>query len=190
MALDSKVPYVRINSSWFFKNSEKIINELEPEVKKGLTVNGESDKRNSDVYLYDIWRLDLSDFKKVIIYKIKEIFTQENKRYNFDLDFSTVNIQFTKYKEGQFYEWHTDDDFLNTHKKHNNIRKLSITIPLNLGEYEGGDMELLINDGAKKINFEPGNALIFPSFIKHRILPVTKNIRYSLVSWISGPAWR
>ena len=190
MVLDSKVPYVRINSSWFFKNSEKIINELEPEVKKGLTVNGKSDKRNSDVYLYDIWRLDLSDFKKVIIYKIKEIFTQENKRYNFDLDFSTVNIQFTKYKEGQFYEWHTDDDFLNTHKKHNNIRKLSITIPLNMGEYEGGDMELLINDGAKKINFEPGNALIFPSFIKHRILPVTKNIRYSLVSWISGPAWR
>tara|TARA_A100001201_G_scaffold63172_1_gene59776 strand:- start:19 stop:591 length:573 start_codon:yes stop_codon:yes gene_type:complete len=190
MVLDSKAPYVRIKSGWFLKNSQNIINELEPKVEKGLTIKGDSDKRNSDVYLYDIWRLDLSDFKKVIIFKIKEIFIQENKKYNYDLDFSTVNIQFTKYKVGQFYEWHTDDDFLNTHKKHNNIRKLSLSIPLNIGKYKGGDMELMINDSGRKINFEPGNVLVFPSFIKHRILPVTENIRYSLVSWISGPAWR
>lgn len=188
--LDKKPPYRRIKSDWFFRHSKQIIDELSETLSEGLTVGGNQEFRKSDVYLYDIWRLDLSDFKKVIVFKLKEIFIQENKIYNYDLDYSTINVQLARYRVNEFYEWHSDDEVLNTYKKYNNIRKLSISIPLNIGEFEGGDMEVMIKNKRKKINFEPGNALVFPSFIEHRVLPVTKNIRFSLVSWISGPAWR
>lgn len=188
--LDKKPPYRRIKSDWFFRHSKQIIDELGENLSKGLTVSGNQDYRKSDVYLYDIWNLNLSDFKKVVVFKIKEIFIQENKIYNYDLDYSTVNVQLTRYRVGEFYEWHSDDLVLNTYKKYNNVRKLTISTPLNIGEFEGGDFEIMLMNNRKKINFEPGNALIFPSFIEHRVLPVTKNTRYSLVAWISGPPWR
>ena len=192
MVLDKKSPYVRIQSGWFEKNKDKIINELEPQVEEGTTVGGNnSNRRKSDVHLFDIWKLELSDFKKVIIFKIKEIFVTENKKYQYDLDYSSINVQFTRYQKDEFYDWHSDDGELNTHIKTNSVRKLSITIPLNIGEYEGGDLELQLPENVKRImKLESGNVIVFPSFIEHRILPVTQNTRYSLVAWISGPPWR
>lgn len=195
MVLDKKPPYIRIQSGWFKNNKDKIIKEFEPLVEEGTTVGGnKSEKRKSDVHLFDIWRLELTDFKKVIIFKVKEIFTTENKNYGFDLDYSTVNIQFTRYQKDDFYEWHVDDDLLNTHIKTHSTRKLSMSMPLNVGEYEGGEIEIKIsaseNAKIRKIPVEPGNVIVFPSFLEHRVLPVTSNTRYSLVAWISGPPWR
>jgi hypothetical protein len=195
MVLDKKPPYIRIQSGWFKNNKDKIIKEFEPLVEEGTTVGGnKSEKRKSYVHLFDIWKLELSDFKKVIIFKVKEIFTTENKNYGFDLDYSTVNVQFTRYQKDDFYEWHSDDDLLNTHIKTHSIRKLSMSMPLNVGEYEGGEIEIKIsaseNAKIRKIPVEPGNVIVFPSFLEHRVLPVTSNTRYSLVAWISGPPWR
>ena len=105
MVLDKKSPYVRIQSGWFEKNKDKIINELEPLVEEGTTVGGnKSNRRKSDVHLFDIWKLELSDFKKVIIFKIKEIFVTENKKYQYDLDYSSINVQFTRYQKDEFYD--------------------------------------------------------------------------------------
>ena len=61
-------------------------------------------------------------------------------------------------------------------------------------EYEGGDFEfdndILANPPDKNILREKGRVLIFPSFLPHKVNPVTKGIRKSLVTWIEGPAWR
>jgi|TARA_Y100001951_G_C11284389_1_gene267614 PKHD-type hydroxylase len=190
---EKKAPYIRIQSKWFKNNCKKIIDEFDESCTRGTTIGGNiNDKRKSDVFLYDIWKLDLPDFQKVVIYKIKEIFTTENKRYHYDLDYSSINIQFTRYKVDEFYEWHTDDAFIFTHKKHNNVRKLSVMCPLNAGEYEGGELQLKLDyqEEPRNINIEPGDIIVFPSFTLHRILPITSNIRYSLVAWISGPPWR
>ena len=64
--------------------------------------------------------------------------------------------------------------------------------PLNAGEYEGGELQLKLDyqEEPRNINIEPGDIIVFPSFTLHRILPITSNIRYSLVAWISGPPWR
>ena len=70
MVLDKKPPYIRLQSGWFEKNKDKIIKEFESLVEEGTTVGGnKNEKRKSDVHLFDIWRLELSDFKKVIIFK-------------------------------------------------------------------------------------------------------------------------
>ena len=184
--------YVRVPSKWFKKNAENIINELDKRTVAGGTLNNNSSARKSKVFLWDIWKLDLTDLQKVIIYKLKEIFIEENKKYRFDLDYSSINVQYTKYQEGDYYSWHTDDDFESTYKKHQNVRKLSITVALNVGSYEGGDLQIVLNHQKepRTMRLEFGDALIFPSFTQHQIIPVTKGIRYSLVSWVSGPAWR
>ena len=184
--------YLRISSRWFKENADDIINKLDKKTIPGTTVNNNPSARKSEVFLWDIWKLDLIDLQKVIIYKLKEIFIEENKKYKFDLDYSSINVQYTKYQKGDFYSWHTDDDFNATHKKYQNVRKLSITVALNMGSYEGGDLQMILNHqkDPRTMRLEFGDVLLFPSFTQHQITPITKGIRYSLVSWVSGPSWR
>ena len=188
--------YLRISSRWFKENADDIINKLDKKTIPGTTVNNNPSARKSEVFLWDIFlylmKIDLIDLQKVIIYKLKEIFIEENKKYKFDLDYSSINVQYTKYQKGDFYSWHTDDDFNATHKKYQNVRKLSITVALNMGSYEGGDLQMILNHqkDPRTMRLEFGDVLVFPSFTQHQITPITKGIRYSLVSWVSGPSWR
>jgi PKHD-type hydroxylase len=123
-------------------------------------------------------------------------------KWNFDWDYSEA-CQFTKYEKGQFYDWHADswDKPYNHPGKgsHGKIRKLSVTISLNDGsEYEGGELELELRnkEPGKKTTIQckeilpKGSVIVFPSFIWHRVKPVTKGTRYSLVMWNLGYPFR
>jgi PKHD-type hydroxylase len=162
--------------------------------KKDL--NNMQKKRKSDiVWMNDTW-----------IYKEIHPFIHEANQkagWNFEWDFSE-SCQFTKYGVGQYYGWHCDSwdepynkpDDLNTHGK---IRKLSVTISLNdPSEYEGGNLEF---DFRNQVDWERnkkkaiksceeirprGSIIVFPSFCWHRVAPVTKGTRYSLVIWNLG----
>ncbi len=184
--------YVRVSSKWFKENADEIINNFNEKTKPGKTLSGNPNARKSDVFLWDIWKINLTDLQKVIIYKLKEIFIEENKKYKFDLDYSSINVQYTKYQEGGYYTWHTDDDVNDIHKIHQNVRKLSITAALNVGSYEGGDLQLVLNrqKDPRTMSIEFGDVVVFPSFTLHQITPITKGIRHSLISWVSGPPWR
>ena len=184
--------YVRVSSKWLKESADEIINSFDEKTIPGKTLTGNQNARKSDVFLWDIWKINLTDLQKVIIYRLKEIFIEENKKYKFDLDYSSINVQYTKYQEGGYYTWHTDDDVNDTHKLHQNVRKLSITAALNVGSYEGGDLQLVINrqKDPRIMSIEFGDVVVFPSFTLHQITPITKGIRHSLVSWVSGPQWR
>ena len=184
--------YVRVSSKWLKESADEIINSFDEKTIPGKTLTGNQNARKSDVFLWDIWKINLTDLQKVIIYRLKEIFIEENKKYKFDLDYSSINVQYTKYQEGGYYTWHTDDDVNDTHKLHQNVRKLSITAALNVGSYEGGDLQLVINrqKDPRTMSIEFGDVVVFPSFTLHQITPITKGIRHSLVSWVSGPQWR
>jgi PKHD-type hydroxylase len=152
-------------------------------------------KRNSDlVWLNDAW-----------IYKeIQPYVNQANRNagWNFEWNFSE-SCQFTKYKLNQYYDWHCDSwdkpyDKLNT-KEYGKIRKLSMTCQLTDGsEYEGGELEFdfrnydpHMRDESKhriqcKEILPKGSIIVFPSFVWHRVKPVTKGVRYSLVVWNLG----
>jgi PKHD-type hydroxylase len=72
-------------------------------------------------------------------------------------------------------------------------RKLSISVQLSApDEYEGGDFEFMdVGQPPKPINIRTqGTAIIFPSITYHKVTPVTKGKRYSLVGWYEGPEWR
>lgn len=67
-------------------------------------------------------------------------------------------------------------------------RKLSMSVQLSgPDDYEGGDMQFLIVNEPETLTKAKGTGVVFPAFMEHRVLPVTKGKRYSLVIWIAGP---
>jgi PKHD-type hydroxylase len=154
-------------------------------------------KRNSDlVWLNDTW-----------IYKELHPYIHQANRnagWNFEWDRSE-SCQFTKYKLNQYYDWHCDSwtkPYEREDKnspEHGKIRKLSMTCQLTDGsEYEGGELEFDFRNYDPHIREEvkhlkqakeilpKGSIIVFPSFVWHRVKPVTKGTRYSLVMWNLG----
>ena len=127
----------------------------------------------------------------------------KNAGWNFDWDFSE-SCQFTKYKLNQYYDWHCDSwdkpyNKPNSPNEHGKIRKLSVTCQLtDSSEYSGGELEFdfrnydpHMRDESKhriqcKEILPKGSIIVFPSFVWHRVKPVTSGTRYSLVIWNLG----
>ena len=107
--------------------------------------------------------------------------------FGFDNVRITEQAQFTEYPTGGFYGWHTDTDFNMAHEPP--VRKISMTLLLNdPSEFEGGDLELSAK--GRRAKMKQGHALIFASFINHRVAPVTRGVRQSLVMWFGGTPFR
>ena len=99
----------------------------------------------------------------------------------------TEQAQFTEYPEGGFYDWHMDCDVNMQHEPP--VRKISMTLLLNdPSEFEGGDLELMAP--GKYAKLKQGHAICFASFLNHRVNPVTRGMRQSLVVWFGGKAFR
>ena len=99
----------------------------------------------------------------------------------------TENAQFTEYPEGGFYDWHMDCDVNMQHEPP--VRKISMTLLLNdPKEFEGGDLELMAP--GKFADLKQGHAICFAAFLNHRVAPVTRGMRQSLVVWFGGKAFR
>ena len=108
--------------------------------------------------------------------------------FKFDLWGFAEGFQFTEYESpGGEYSSHVDKTF------NKQIRKLSIVLQLtDENEYEGGDFQLL-DAGEKKpenLSRKQGIVLAFPSYTLHRVTPVTKGTRHSLVAWITGKPFK
>ena len=117
-------------------------------------------------------------------------------KFHFDLHSSLEMVQYTEYyaSEKGHFDWHQDLGIGDRPSK----RKISITIQLSESdEYEGGDF-LIATGGSgtgKLDNFHvcpkgKGVGILFPSYKMHRVTPVTKGVRKSLVLWIGGSHFR
>ena len=117
--------------------------------------------------------------------------------WNFIWDYSE-SCQFTIYKKGQYYDWHCDSwdkPYAEGFTK-GKIRKLSVTVSLtDPKEYKGGELEFDFKqqdpDKPREIRtckeiLPKGSIIVFPSFVWHRVKPVTKGVRHSLVVWNLG----
>jgi PKHD-type hydroxylase len=108
--------------------------------------------------------------------------------YRFDLYGFCEHMQFTTYDESDFgcYEWHVDSGMNNDVP-----RKLSLVLQLSdPEEYEGGNLELLKSKEADIVLKKKGLIAAFPSYTLHRVTPVTKGKRKTLVIWVGGPQFR
>jgi PKHD-type hydroxylase len=107
-------------------------------------------------------------------------------RFKFEITGFQTELQLASYSNTGFFDWHMDfgpGDISN--------RKLSITVQLSESdEYEGGDLQFMINQKVVDAPRTKGTAIIFPSFALHRVSPVTKGCRKSIVGWIAGPPYK
>ena len=116
-------------------------------------------------------------------------FIQKANRNHFGFEdvHVTEQAQFTEYPEGGFYDWHMDSDVNMTHEPP--VRKISMTLLLSHeSQFEGGELELMAK--GKRAKLTQGQAIIFASFLNHRVAPVTRGVRQSLVMWFGGTPFR
>jgi|TARA_B100001564_G_scaffold91052_1_gene74055 PKHD-type hydroxylase len=109
--------------------------------------------------------------------------------WNFELTGFLEDLQYTTYngkgkKKGDHYGAHLDFDG-------NCTRKISIVVQLtDPEEYEGGELEIYTWDRPFVSDKTMGSCVLFPSFLLHKVTPVTKGKRNSLVLWVSGHPFR
>ena len=112
--------------------------------------------------------------------------TANDEMFHFDLYNMPEQIQYTEYYDTNkgHYDWHMDigtEGFMK-------FRKISVTVQLSgPDEYEGGDLQIW--PGGQTPYTAPrgkGNVVIFPSYLMHRVTPVTKGTRKSFVLWLGG----
>jgi PKHD-type hydroxylase len=120
-----------------------------------------------------------------IMQRIGKVASDANqKAWRFDIARSEA-LQFSAYGAGQYYDWHIDLGARGALA----LRKISVSVQLNDGaDYDGGDLEVSLGTTDKRATRKKGAVVLFPSYMRHRVLPVTRGMRYSLVAWLGGNA--
>lgn len=151
------------------------------------TIVGSTDP-NSQVRDSKIKWIVMDDKSHWVYEKLKNYAVIANNTiWGFDLHSVIDSIQYTEYSAGGgHYDWHVDIGPLSI-----NHRKISIVTQLSdPNEYEGGDLEIWTGGQFKTIPRIKGCTVLFPSFLLHRVTPVTKGVRKSLVLWAGGGSYK
>jgi len=162
--------------------------KLNPEQVKDL-----KKKRDSNI----VWLTEQWIYKEIQPYVHR---ANENAGWNFQWDRSEP-CQFTKYNKGQYYDWHCDGWDKPYQREagdpsNGKVRKLSVTLSLSdKKDYTGGELEFDFRNldpdkprkpvKCKEI-LSKGSLVVFPGFVWHRVCPVKKGTRHSLVMWSLG----
>tara|TARA_R100000963_G_C4601069_1_gene74745 strand:- start:125 stop:727 length:603 start_codon:yes stop_codon:yes gene_type:complete len=192
---------------WYFKNAipKRICNEIikvaENKTKQIGVTNGYSVEKDLSK-LYETRNSNVIWLNTPWIYKyITQYFDTANEKAGWN--FSTTifeDTQYTLYDKDQFYDWHTDGGSIVSESDDinfdNTVRKLSCSILLeDPKNYKGGDFNFKWVEGKNTVEHKAeeldsiGSLIIFPSFLTHKVSPVTEGIRKSLVIWKVGPAF-
>lgn len=169
----------------------EIITECEYYSPQDATIGLGGDTSNDNYRVSEVRWIDKNDVNSKFIADLIWNYSSEANRNAFGFDIAMVNeIQYTIYhgsNQGK-YDWHFDTFWANPTAFD---RKISIIIQLSDdSDYEGGNFELDSQYQQPKNLRTKGTILAFPSFISHRVTPVTKGTRKSLVAWIEGPKFK
>ena len=140
---------------------------------------------NPDIRSVDTYNIELNDKTRWMFEKIgAAVATVNSEHYRFDLMGITHAVQLLHYKasENGKYDWHIDAG-----EGSSSTRKLSLSVPLTLkSSYKGGDLELMNNGQHMAAYTEMGSITFFPSYMPHRVTPVTEGERWVIVVWVHG----
>jgi PKHD-type hydroxylase len=174
------------------------------ELQRGMTLGNLNKKLEDDeidnrepipeVRKSDIKFLTPNEQNMWIFERINGVIEILNDRfYNMDL-YGYDSMQYTEYnsEEKGHYGFHMDSAIGGANAI-GDTRKLSLSMFLNdPSEYKGGKFQF--NEGTEKNAVDVpqirGRMILFPSFMIHRVTPVTKGVRKSLVVWVLGPKFR
>ena len=213
---DSGAPCTVINNALNPEGCDNLIKNLKNKTEIGTHINPDgsvskvaNEQRNSDI----AWFTD-HDLQNTFRTFIDIANYECGWRYDI---VDCEQLQFTVYDgaKKQHYDWHTDGQgchynarqSLQFHKPKEinlhftpqpnllgTVRKISVSAILN-DDYEGGELLFRFLDGDSNlkevaVNPKKGDLVVFPSYIDHKVAPVTKGIRYSVVAWYGGPPFK
>jgi PKHD-type hydroxylase len=118
----------------------------------------------------------------------KHIWQINQEYYNFNISFLT-DMHILQYQETSAFDWHIDI----TQNEAFSTRKISVVIFLSdRKDYEGGQLLLSLSDdpNAPMAVMNQGTLIAFPSYQIHKVEPVTRGTRYTLVAWAHGDSFR
>ena len=128
--------------------------------------------------------------------KFNKIIQNVNEEYyNFDLN-GYDYVQYSEYlaNENGHYDYHIDlmVDMIPQKEYDFLYRKLSFSLCLNQqgNDYSGGDFKIKTGAEEDSVKLNKGDMIVFPSFILHKVEPVTEGVRKSLVGWVTGPKFK
>lgn len=198
--------YPAPRTRWYVYNTpfstewcEQVISQVQQnvDVVPGFTGNTQVAQGHTKIRECELRWINRGDNKFEWLFEdVWNVITQTNRVcWGFDIA-RLYEIQFTTYRfiEGQplhHYEWHSD--IIHSNGKSMSERKVSCVIQLSEpSSYEGGN--LLVDPrshGSLPLSVKAqGSAVLFDSFLEHKVQPVTKGVRHSLVAWAEGPLWR
>jgi PKHD-type hydroxylase len=124
--------------------------------------------------------------------RMEEIVLGLNRQFfRFDLS-GLAPMQFAVYdaSEQGHFDWHTDYGREKGHEQHE-PRKLSLSLQLSgPDQYQGGELQAKVRAGTEIAPKARGTLIAFPSYVLHRVTPITAGSRKSLVIWAMGPEYR
>lgn len=164
---------------------QKIIDLGNTKSKETTTINNyindESTRKGKIAWLNEKDKIDWL-YKKLT----DAVITLNNQFFNFDLFGFSESLQFSEYKApGDHFEAHVDKIY------NGPIRKLSTVLQLSdPNTYKGCDLEILTYNKPEVPSRKQGSLIVFPSYILHKVTPITEGTRYSLISWVSGKPFK
>jgi len=177
-------PFVMIDN--FFSKSEcgKIVGLMGNQGHRAMIEGNGNARENPEVRGTTVFGVEPDKSTSWIFERLNDVTVKANfDLWGFDLFGFCEGIQISKYNVGDHYDWHMDigGGVLSQ-------RKLSIVAQLtDEKEYVGGELEFFgLGDAQKQI----GTLILFPSYMQHRVRPVTEGQRHSLVAWISGNPYK
>lgn len=150
------------------------------------TIIGE-DKENT-IRKSNIKWLPVNDEWNWVYDRVSNQIMEANKAlWQFNLHTIIDNIQYTEYEgNGGHYDWHLDIG-----PKSINHRKVSVVVQLSdPDDYVGGNLELHPGSNSFAVPRAKGAVVVFPSFLLHRVTPLTSGLRRSLVLWAGGEPYK
>lgn len=140
------------------------------------------------------WLDDLPEAGWVMDRMMRMVSQANHQAFGFDITDFGESPQVARYdaaREGHF-DWHSDIGARNLNGG-NWAAKRKLTIVIQLTDpagYDGGALELRPDSNIRSAPRDRGTAILFPSFVLHRVTPVTTGTRWSLTLWSHGPAFR
>ena len=117
--------------------------------------------------------------------RIATMVAKLNGWYRYELYGFLEPLHFIRYDEGGKFDWHLDCGADRTC-----TRKLSVTVQLSSpDDYAGGTLEFCPQGELHRSRYQ-GAATVFPSMLAHRVTPIERGLRHSIVAWIHGPSFR
>jgi predicted 2-oxoglutarate/Fe(II)-dependent dioxygenase YbiX len=164
---------------------DRIIAEYaKPEVEKMPPIIGGGKSANIDLNIRNVQRVAMPLYGGIGATLTSIGLNTNQQVWQYNITHSNQS-EFLMYDVTGKYETHVDT----FHMKSDETRKLTVLIFLN-EDFEGG--KFYIQNGLKRLYPQQtkGTAIVFPSFMPHGVEPVTKGIRYSVVTWMVGPYFK